>query len=174
MPSPRRRIVPGVIAVAGLRHAGTKVGFSDLGPEIALSAPAGNCVNIGVNDPCLYPILTTANPGTTVPVPHAAGGSTYTDSFNASIGTSFSAPLVAGTAALMLSAQPALSPTAVRSLLQATARPFPSSGGDTGENRAAAAMHGAPVRRDDAGRSVAVLLHDGSLRRRACSTPARP
>ena len=34
----------------------------------------------------------------------------------------------------MLSAQPALSPTAVRNLLQATARPFPSSGGDTGED----------------------------------------
>ncbi|HZT55794.1 MAG TPA: S8 family serine peptidase, partial [Burkholderiaceae bacterium] len=30
---------PGVIAVAGLRHAGTKVGYSDLGPEIALAAP---------------------------------------------------------------------------------------------------------------------------------------
>ena len=64
-----------------------------------------------------------------MPVPHAAGGSIYTDSFNASVGTSFSAPLVAGTAALMLSAQPALSPTAVRDLLQATARPFPTSGG---------------------------------------------
>ena len=58
---------PGVIAVAGLRHAGTKVGFSDLGPEIALSAPAGNCVDIGVNDPCRYPILTTANPGAMAP-----------------------------------------------------------------------------------------------------------
>ena len=47
-------------------------------------------------------------PGATAPVAHAAGGSIYTDSFNASVGTSFSAPLVAGTAALMLSAQPAL------------------------------------------------------------------
>ncbi len=36
---------PGVAAVAGLRHAGTKVGFSSLGREIALSAPGGNCVN---------------------------------------------------------------------------------------------------------------------------------
>ena len=63
---------PGVIAVAGLRHAGTKVGFSDLGPEIALAAPAGNCVDVGPNDPCRYPILTTANSGTTVPVSHAS------------------------------------------------------------------------------------------------------
>ena len=37
---------PGVIAVAGLRHVGSKVGFSDLGAAIAISAPAGNCVNI--------------------------------------------------------------------------------------------------------------------------------
>jgi serine protease len=29
----------GVLAVAGLRHAGTKVGFSDLGPQIAIAAP---------------------------------------------------------------------------------------------------------------------------------------
>ena len=138
---------PGVIAVAGLRHAGTKVGFSDLGPEIALSAPAGNCVDVGVNDPCRYPILTTANPGTMAPVSHAAGGSVYTDAFRASVGTSFSAPLVAGTAALMFSAQPGLSPSAVRSLLQATARPFPTSSADTGESDAAAAMHGAAIQR---------------------------
>ena len=62
---------PGVIAVAGLRHAGTKVGFSDLGPEIAISAPGGNCVDIGPNDPCLYPILTTTNSGSR-PRPGAA------------------------------------------------------------------------------------------------------
>ena len=45
---------PGVIAVAGLRHVGTKVGFSDLGPEVASSAPAGNCVDVGFGDPCRF------------------------------------------------------------------------------------------------------------------------
>jgi serine protease len=35
----------GVIAVTGLRHAGSKVGFADLGPAISIAAPAGNCVN---------------------------------------------------------------------------------------------------------------------------------
>jgi hypothetical protein len=35
----------GVIGVAGLRHIGTKVGFSDLGSEITISAPGGNCIN---------------------------------------------------------------------------------------------------------------------------------
>jgi len=118
----------GVIAVSGLRHAGSKVGFADLGPAISISAPAGNCVNVTPGSPCLYPMLTTANAGLTTPLSDAAGGSIYTDSFNASLGTSFSAPLVAGTVALMLSADVTLTPAAVRSLLQASARPFPSSG----------------------------------------------
>jgi hypothetical protein len=122
-----------VIAVAGLRHVGTKVGYSDLGPEISVSAPGGNCVNAAAGAPCLYPILTTANSGLTVPVSAAAGGSIYTDSFNASVGTSFAAPLVAGTVALMLSVQPSLAPAQVRTLLQATARPFPTTGGDNSD-----------------------------------------
>jgi serine protease len=116
---------PGVIAVGGLRHAGTKVGFSDLGPEISISAPAGNCINTAAGTPCLYPILTTSNAGVTVPVADADGGSIYTDSFNASLGTSFSAPLVSGTVALMLSAQPALTPVAIEAILRNTARAFP-------------------------------------------------
>lgn len=118
----------GVIGVAGLRHEGDKVGYSDLGPEVSISAPAGNCVNDTYTNPdlpCLYPILTTANLGTFDPVTNAAGGSIYTDAFNITIGTSFSAPLVAGTAALMLSLRPELSPTEVRRLLMASARPFP-------------------------------------------------
>ena len=123
---------PGVIAVAGIRHAGTKVGFSSLGSEVAIGAPAGNCVNTGVNDPCLYPIVSTSNAGTTSPVSSAAGGSIYTDAFKVTVGTSFAAPLVAGTAALVLSVQPGLTPSSVRSLLQATARPFPMSGAEDG------------------------------------------
>jgi serine protease len=122
---------PGVIAVAALRHVGTKVGFSDIGPEIAISAPGGNCINVGEGEPCLYPILTTTNSGVTMPT-IGLGGSIYTDAFNASLGTSFSSPLVAGTAALMLAAQPSLTPAEVRSLLQATARSFPTTGGDNG------------------------------------------
>ena len=118
----------GVIAVTGLRHVGSKVGFADLGPAISIAAPAGNCVNTAPGTPCLYPMLTAANSGLTNPISNAAGGSIYTDSFNSSLGTSFSAPMVTGTIALMLSADPTLTPAAVRSLLQSGARPFPSSG----------------------------------------------
>ena len=116
----------GIIGVAAIRHAGTKVGFSDLGPEIAMAAPGGNCVNIVSRQPCLYPILTASNAGAQGPV-----GSIYTDSYDASYGTSFSSPLVAGTAGLMLSVQPALTSAQVTALLRATARAFPSSGADS-------------------------------------------
>lgn len=120
---------PGVIAVNGLRHSGAKVGFSDLGPEVAIAAPAGNCVNIEAASPCLYPILTTSNSGTREPV---AGGSIWTDSFEISVGTSFATPIVAGAAALLLSARPEWTATEVRQTLQRTARPFPTSGSDNG------------------------------------------
>jgi serine protease len=122
---------PGVIAVAGLRHAGSKVGYSDLGSAIAISAPAGNCINTGDNEPCLYPILSSSNSGTQRP---NAGGSIWTDSYNYSVGTSFAAPIVAGTAALMLSVRPQLQPQEVLTLMQATARAFPSSGAGNDEN----------------------------------------
>jgi serine protease len=114
---------PGVIAVAGVRHTGTKVGYSNIGPQVALSAPAGNCVN--TSGPCLYPILTATNTGTTTAVVN-----TYSDSSNASLGTSFSTPLVAGTAALMLSINPSLSPAQVRTALQTSARAFPTTSTD--------------------------------------------
>jgi len=116
----------GVLAVGALRHVGTKVGFSDLGREIAIAAPGGNCVNVAAGSPCLYPILTTSNSGVTTP-----DVSVYTDSYHASLGTSFAAPLVSGTAALMLSVRPSLTPSDVRLVLQSTARPFPTTGAAT-------------------------------------------
>ena len=122
---------PGVIAVAGLRHVGSKVGFSDLGPEITISAPGGNCVNTAAGSPCLYPIIATSNSGTRGP---AAGGSIWTDAFNPSVGTSFSAPLVSGTVALMMSARPQITASEVIATLKLTARPFPTTGADNGSD----------------------------------------
>jgi len=117
----------GVIAVAGLRHAGSKVGFSDLGPQIGIAAPAGNCINVDTGLPCLYPMLAATNTGAQRPV--ASG---WTDSYNITVGTSFASPLVAATAALMFSLHPALTPAEVLSRIQATSRAFPTTGSDNG------------------------------------------
>ncbi|HSC62507.1 MAG TPA: S8 family serine peptidase [Caldimonas sp.] len=122
---------PGAIGVAALRHVGDKVGFSDIGPQITIAAPGGNCINTGTGQACLYPIVTTTNKGTTTPISGPPGAG-YTDSFDASLGTSFSSPLVAGTVALMLSANPSLTPAQVKAKLQSTARPFPTTGGTAG------------------------------------------
>lgn len=116
----------GVVAVAGVRHTGTKVGYSSLGPQVAIAAPAGNCVNL--TGACLYPLLTTTNTGTTVPATntYSTGGG------DASIGTSFSAPLVSGTLGLMFSINPSLTVSQAISTLKSTVRTFPSSGAGTG------------------------------------------
>ena len=111
----------GAAGVAGLRHIGTKVGYSSLGPEIALSAPAGNCVNTGAGQPCLFSIETTTNSGTTIPATN-----TYTNQYNYNVGTSFAAPQVAGTAGLMLAVNANLTPGQLIARLQAGATtPFP-------------------------------------------------
>jgi len=111
---------PGVVGVAGLRQSGTKVGFSSLGPEVALSAPGGNCVNTGA--PCLFSIETTTNSGTTVPA-----NNIYTDESNFNVGTSFSAPIVSGIAGLMLAVNGNLTPEQLIARLRSASQPFPVS-----------------------------------------------
>jgi len=123
----------GVIAVGGLRHIGSKVGFSDLGSEVAISAPGGNCV--GTAGTCLYPIATTGNDGTTTP-----GGSIYTDGQRITVGTSFAAPMVAGTAALILAVHPGATPAQVRALLTSSTRSFPTTGAAAGTPQCTAPM----------------------------------
>ena len=114
--------------MAGVRHSGSKVGYSDLGAAIAIAAPAGNCVN--ASGACLFPLVSTTNSGTTTPVLGAAGGVYTGTGSNATLGTSFATPLVAGTAALMYAANPALTPAQVLTALKASARPFPATGFD--------------------------------------------
>jgi serine protease len=111
---------PGAVGVAGLRQIGTKVGFSSLGPEVALSAPGGNCVNVA--PPCLFSIETTTNSGTTVPA-----NNIYTDETHYNVGTSFSAPIVSGIAGLMLAVNGNLSPAQLLARLRAGTQPFPVS-----------------------------------------------
>lgn len=112
---------PGAVAVTGLRHVGTKVGFSSMGTEVAIAAPGGNCVNL--TGACLYPMVTTTNAGAQGPTTN-----TYTYS-GVTVGTSFATPLVAGVAALLYASDGQMNPTRARELLRATARPFPSTGG---------------------------------------------
>jgi serine protease len=113
---------PGVLGVAGLRNIGTKVGYSSLGPEVGVAAPAGNCVNS--SGACLRSIDTTSNTGLTVPA-----DSTYTNEINPNLGTSFSAPIVAGIAALMRAANANLTPAQLIARIEASAVAFPQPAG---------------------------------------------
>ena len=117
---------PGVIAVAGLRHEGDKVGYSNLGPEVTIAAPAGNCVNVEENSDCLFGLITASNRGLTTPNP---AQDAYTNARQPAYGTSYAAPLVSATVALMLALRPDLTPEDVRRILQASARAFPAVAG---------------------------------------------
>lgn len=126
----------GVIGVTALRNVGTKVGFSSLGTASTLptiGAPGGNCVNL--SGACLYPILAATNLGSTVPTT-----SGYSDSFNYTLGTSFSSPLVAGVAALIVSVNSSATPAQVKNYITSTARSFPTTGGTSGISACRAAV----------------------------------
>lgn len=119
-----------VLGVGGIRHVGTKIGFSNLGPGTDISAPGGNCVNnppFSDASPCVYAMQVAIDIGPTVPV-----SPDYTDRVNRpNFGTSFSAPLVAGAAALMHAVNPRLTPDQFTTLLQESASPFPTSSATT-------------------------------------------
>jgi serine protease len=111
---------PGVLAVAGLRNVGTKVGYSSLGPEVGIGAPAGNCVNTAAGTPCLRSIDTTVNEGLTAP-----GANGYTDQSNTNLGTSFAAPIVSGIAALMHAVNANLTPPQLIARIKGSATAYP-------------------------------------------------
>ena len=114
----------GVVAVGAVTHVGAKAKYSNLGSETTLSAPGGDCPLFGE---CDFPILTTSNSGDFGFFNDTATTEIYTDGRNTSEGTSFSAPLVSGTVALMLAVTPHLSPAEVSVLLRSSARAFPSA-----------------------------------------------
>jgi len=105
---------------------------------VSIAAPAGNCVNIGTNVPCDYSIETTSDAGTTTPAPtpgfytYALLDASYVNSGGnsdneASVGTSFAAPMASGVAALMLAASPALTPSELIARMQSSVLAFPTS-----------------------------------------------
>jgi serine protease len=110
---------PGVLAVAGLRNVGTKVGYSSFGQEVGIAAPAGNCVNSS-SGACLRSIDTTYNTGLTVPAVNS-----YTDQINVNLGTSFSAPIVSGIVALMRAVNANLTPVQLIARIESSAAAFP-------------------------------------------------
>jgi len=110
----------GVLGVAGIRHIGTKVGFSNLGPQVGIAAPGGNCVDTSGNS-CTYSIIVATNLGTQGPALHG-----YTDNGrNFNVGTSFSAPMAASAAALLRAMNDSLTPSQIVHLLKDSSTPFP-------------------------------------------------
>lgn len=114
----------GVVVVAATGKTGGKASYSNYGSNVTLAAPGGDA---GAG------ILSTLNTGATTP---------SADSYASYMGTSMATPVVSGVAALMLSANPKLTPDQVASLLKSSARAFPAacSGCGAGIVDAAAAV----------------------------------
>lgn len=104
----------GVIAIAATNKQGGRAYYSNYGSLIDVAAPGG--AQSYANDP--NGTLSTLNDGATTP-----GNDTYVYYQ----GTSMATPHVAGVAALMLSANPSLTPDQVESLLKSSARAFPAT-----------------------------------------------
>ncbi len=100
----------GVITVGATGNTGDRTGYSNYGRRVDLSAPGGD------GDDVSSLVLSTYAMGDTVPGEPA---------YAIAAGTSFSTPLVSGTASLMLARNPLLTPGRVLSILTGTTRDFP-------------------------------------------------
>jgi serine protease len=116
----------GVIAVTANAIDGDNATYSNIGPQVTISAPGGGCGTMatGCTDfvSALGPgVYSLSNSSRTTPN-SAPGGDTYA----LMTGTSMAAPHVSGVVALMLSMNGALTPSQITSLLRASARPHPA------------------------------------------------
>jgi serine protease len=107
----------GAFAVASLNREGFKATYSNYGPEVQLATPGGDDSTGGTCDLQLADggIVSTGNLGDVNP--GAAG-------YAAASGTSFAAPVVAATAAMMLALNPNLTLAQIEAGLKLTAHPF--------------------------------------------------
>lgn len=107
---------PGVLAVGAVRRDGLKTHYSSYGANLALSAPGGSGDPDNIENDPYDPLWSLDNRSAQGPGAHDTGGK---------MGTSFSAPLAAGVASLMLTINPDLSPVDLVERMQAGAKPFP-------------------------------------------------
>ncbi len=115
-----------VIAVAASSSLATKSAYSNWGPEISVCAPSNN---VG---PHTYPRITSAVNGRGIVTTDRVGPSGYssTDYTFDFGGTSSACPTVAGVAALVLSANPGLTASEVRDILESNTDKIVDNGAD--------------------------------------------
>ncbi|MFE0471697.1 S8 family serine peptidase [Streptomyces sp. NPDC058947] len=102
-----------VITVAATNRAGSRASYSNYGTVVDIAAPGGETRTTTANG-----ILSTLNSGTKTP---------SSENYAYYQGTSMATPHVAGLAALMKSAVPALTPAQIESAIKANARPLPGT-----------------------------------------------
>jgi serine protease len=129
----------GVITVGAHSAAGGLASYSNYGTRIDLTAPGGDLPRTGL-------MLSLGNSGKTVP---------EEPNYVLAEGTSFSAPMVSGTAAMMLARDPLLTGGRILDVITGTARYFPNGSQCTTANLCGAGML-------DAGAAVGSIIPGGS------------
>jgi serine protease len=102
-----------VISVAALNRTGSRASYSNYGSTVDIAAPGGQTSTGTANG-----ILSTLNSGSTTP---------STESYAYYQGTSMAAPHIAGLAALVKSANSALTPAQIESAIKTNSRAIPGT-----------------------------------------------